>query len=86
MFHSLHCLNSLRKATHPEYYPPASSGHIEHCLNSISQTIMCYGSTTLIPTKFFEGLHHNYIDADQTHTCRSFTFLRDWTISRHSGN
>jgi hypothetical protein len=47
---------------------------------------MCFGSTTLIPTKFSFPLRHNYIDSDQEHICRSFTFLRDYTTSRANGN
>ncbi len=54
----------------------------EHCLNSIHQTVQCYGSTTLIPTRFREGLGFNYIDSDQVHVCRSFRFLPDFTTSR----
>ncbi|PVH73924.1 hypothetical protein DL98DRAFT_389913, partial [Cadophora sp. DSE1049] len=85
MFHNLHCVNSLRKALRPDYYQTVSSHgglHNEHCLDIIRQSIQCSGSTTLIPTKFMEGLHHNYIDSDQVHTCRSFTFLRDWMNTR----
>ena len=44
--------------------------------------VQCYGSTTLIPTKYMDGLEHNYIDSDQVHVCRSFNFLRDYTTSR----
>lgn len=58
----------------------------EHCLDIIRQSVQCYGSTTLIPTKFMEGLRHNYIDSDQTHTCRSFNRLREWTTWRQKGN
>jgi hypothetical protein len=35
-----------------------------------------------MPTKFFEGVQRNYAESDQIHTCRSFTFLRDYTTSR----
>lgn len=55
----------------------------EHCLDIIRQSIQCSWSNTLIPPRFSEGLHHNYIDSDQVHTCRSFTFSRDWMDSRH---
>jgi hypothetical protein len=58
----------------------------DHCLDAIRQSIQCYGSTTLIPTAFREGLRRQYIDSDQEHTCRSFRFLRDFTTSRDRGN
>lgn len=55
---------------------------LEHCLEAIRQTIQCYGSTTLIPTMFREGLNEGYIDSNQIHTCRSFTALREFVDSR----
>ncbi|KAK3380609.1 hypothetical protein B0T24DRAFT_197577 [Lasiosphaeria ovina] len=89
VFHTLHCVNALRMMMHPDYYPARHSHgpfHTEHCLDALRQTIQCYGSTTLIPTRYMDGVRHNYIDADQTHVCRSFSFLRDFTTSRAQGN
>ncbi|SCV37166.1 uncharacterized protein FFFS_05530 [Fusarium fujikuroi] len=91
MFHTLHCINELRKALRPEYYPPKS-----HTLHGAlhngtyldmrhTPLVQCYGSTTLIPTRFMEGLEHNYIDSDQRHVCRSFTAIRDFMDSRMPG-
>lgn len=62
--------------------PRVTNCHTEHCLDAIRQTVQCYGSTTLIPTRFREGLEHNYIDSNQVHTCRSFTHLRDFVTTR----
>ncbi|KAH8882203.1 hypothetical protein GQ53DRAFT_701340 [Thozetella sp. PMI_491] len=88
VFHTLHCVNALRKSLYPDYYHakhPHGPFHLEHCLDALRQTIQCYGSTTLIPTRYWPGLHHNYIDSDQVHTCRSFSFLRDFVTSREPG-
>jgi len=60
--------------------------HSDHCLEIIRQSIQCFGSTTLIPTKFMHGVQHQYIDSDQVHVCRSFPYLRDWVTSRKKGN
>ena len=60
--------------------------HSEHCLDVIRQVLQCHGSTTLLPRKFRESLQRDYVDADQKHTCRSFSFLRDFTTSRRKGN
>ena len=38
-----------------------------------------------MPTRYWEGAHHNYIDADQVHTCRSFSYLRDYLDTRQPG-
>jgi hypothetical protein len=59
---------------------------VEHCLDVLRQAIQCYGSTTLIPTKFFEGLERNYIDSDQVHVCRNFNYLREFATSRARGH
>ncbi|PSR90741.1 hypothetical protein BD289DRAFT_208564 [Coniella lustricola] len=91
VFHTLHCVNALRMALHPDYYNSSAHHgnhlpHTEHCLEIIRQSIQCYGSTTLIPTKFFEGRRHNYIDSDQVHVCRNFNYLRDYSTSRAKGH
>lgn len=88
VFHNLHCVNAVRKALRPDYYqkkPASDDLHIGHCLDILRQHVQCSGSTTLIPTRFMDGIKRNYIDSDQVHTCRSFTFLRDWTTSRRVG-
>ncbi|KAK8013294.1 Cyclochlorotine biosynthesis protein O [Apiospora marii] len=83
VFHTLHCVNALRKALHQDYYGTHHSPfHVEHCLDILRQTVQCYGSTTLIPTRFREGKEHNYIDSDQTHVCRSFSALRALSTAR----
>ncbi|KAK3389753.1 hypothetical protein B0H63DRAFT_537823 [Podospora didyma] len=88
VFHALHCVNALRQKLHPEYYhfdEPHGPFHTEHCLDAIRQTIQCYGSTTLIPLRYRDALHHSYVDSGQEHTCRSFSFLREFLTSRAKG-
>lgn len=58
---------------------------LEHCLDYLRQTILCYSSTTLIPMGFVNGLHLPYINADQTHTCRDFKALKGWLEKRDPG-
>jgi len=89
VFHTLHCVNAVRKALRPDYYTHTAHNeipHVDHCLDAIRQYVQCAGVTTLIPTKFYEGIKRNYIDSDQVHTCRSFNYLRDWTTSRKAGS
>ncbi|KAH8807614.1 hypothetical protein F5884DRAFT_880843 [Xylogone sp. PMI_703] len=88
LFHTLHCVDMIRRTLYPDFYnvsSPNTRVHAEHCLNVIRQSIQCYGSTTLIPTKYFDGLESNYIDSDQLHTCRSFRTLRNWVNMRQKG-
>jgi hypothetical protein len=53
-----------------------------HCLDIIRQHIQCYGSTTLIPTRYMNEIHRGYIDSDQEHTCRDFNALRKYSTKR----
>lgn len=59
MMHSLHCVNSLRKALSPEYYarvPDEAMGfmlpgedanlHLWHCIDHLRQAVLCQGDTT----------------------------------------
>jgi len=88
VFHTLHCLNFVRKAFYLDRYPYTplhGEVHLEHCLDIIRQTIQCQGSTTMIPAKFFEGVGHIYIDANQVHTCRDIRALRQWADDRAPG-
>ncbi|WYZ36366.1 hypothetical protein EsH8_XIII_000018 [Colletotrichum jinshuiense] len=46
VFHQVHCINQVRKALYPEYYPPFQSSrahklHWEHCLDYVRQAVMC---------------------------------------------
>ena len=58
------------------------SGLLEHCLDTVRQSIQCYGSATLIPTRWFDSLGHPYVDTDQIHTCRDIRVLREWANER----
>ncbi|RFU31169.1 hypothetical protein B7463_g5187, partial [Scytalidium lignicola] len=88
IFHTLHCVDFVRRAFYPERYPftPLHGPlHLEHCIDIIRQSIICYGSTTLIPTKYYRGIGHNYIDSNQVHTCRDIRELRNWVNERQKG-
>ncbi|KUI60971.1 hypothetical protein VP1G_08142 [Cytospora mali] len=94
VFHTLHCLNHIRKALYPEYYDhhddlpvEVDKAHTDHCIDTIRQHIQCYGSTTLVPTKWREGAKRQYIDSNQEHVCRDFGYLRKYMKRRsHKGD
>ncbi|CZR69056.1 uncharacterized protein PAC_18957 [Phialocephala subalpina] len=86
VFHSLHCLNMLRKRIYSDLYPEMLAHnadiHIDHCVESLRELIMCSGNMTPIPLEWSEKgerLNPNYAS---THTCRDFGKLKDWTIGR----
>ncbi|KAI8633234.1 hypothetical protein F5Y19DRAFT_490409 [Xylariaceae sp. FL1651] len=85
VFHHLHCLNMVRKALHLDYYGINEDSmeryntHIEHCIDSIRQALMCTSDITPWPVEWNTRYHRprpNFITAP--HTCRNFEKLRDW--------
>ncbi|RDW68641.1 hypothetical protein BP5796_09298 [Coleophoma crateriformis] len=90
MFHTLHCLNRLRKLTPEDLIDIRdnhnSRAHHYHCLTQIRQYIMCAGDMTIVPTRYYPGLSRNYIDSDVIHTCRNFGQLRSWLWERYNGS
>ncbi|KAK1774233.1 hypothetical protein QBC45DRAFT_425612 [Copromyces sp. CBS 386.78] len=98
VFHTLHCLNNIRKELNPQFYPPETSHHHrrtsspetarlhqDHCIEQIRQYIMCSGDMTPIPTKYYPSLGRNYVDSDVKHTCRDIEPLRRWMVDRYEG-
>ncbi|KAK0718662.1 hypothetical protein B0T26DRAFT_713864 [Lasiosphaeria miniovina] len=97
LFHTLHCLNNLRKALNPGHYgssghghktrssPASTAMHQDHCIEQIRQYIMCSGDMTPIPTKFYPSLGRNYVESDVPHTCRDVEPLRRWMVDRYEG-
>ncbi|KAH8807268.1 hypothetical protein F5884DRAFT_880154 [Xylogone sp. PMI_703] len=90
MFHTLHCLNRLRKELNPEYYPmtphPNHKIHQSHCIEQIRQYIMCAGDMSLTPTRYNPSLGRSYIESDVKHTCRNFGALRQFLSDRFNGS
>lgn len=47
---------------------------------------MCWGSTAVIPLKYFEGYHSEYVKTDAVHTCRKFEPIRQFVSERFNGS
>lgn len=75
-------------ALSPEHYShrgtsaETQAAHTEHCLDAIRQHVQCYGSTTLVPTRWRGLAGRQYIDSDQEHVCRDFSHLRKYVRRR----
>ncbi|KAM7214393.1 protein of unknown function (DUF3328) domain containing protein [Rhypophila decipiens] len=93
MFHTLHCINHIRREYYPDYYEDGKyedqhevEMHRDHCLEQLRQYIMCHGDMTPIPTKYYKGLGRNYVLSDAPHTCRNFEKLQSWMMERYNGS
>ncbi|KAI0481340.1 hypothetical protein GGR56DRAFT_689038 [Xylariaceae sp. FL0804] len=92
VFHTLHCLNNLRKYYYPDVYPvkpgheESSKVHRGHCLDQIRQYVMCNADLTPYSYRWFPNPGRMYADSDVTHSCRNWDRIRDWTTDRfHAG-
>ncbi|KAE9379887.1 hypothetical protein N431DRAFT_294295, partial [Stipitochalara longipes BDJ] len=93
VFHQIHCLNWLRKATNWEYYygdhkpGPVYATHQKHCIHMLLQSLMCHADVDMITFEWMEG-HDDRVDdpvaaipAANFHVhkmCRNFSALVEW--------
>ncbi|KAI2468123.1 hypothetical protein F4781DRAFT_432668 [Annulohypoxylon bovei var. microspora] len=67
VFHHIHCLNTLRRVIHWDYYGPRlantkhpetfSKAHSDHCIDSIRQALMCHANTAVYTTLWQNDIH-----------------------------
>ncbi|KAJ7485550.1 hypothetical protein FB451DRAFT_1392289 [Mycena latifolia] len=96
VFHSLHCLNNIRMALDPDYYPdwristtnnwiPSqkdATEHVAHCVDWIRQSIQCTGDTSVIVWQWHDSRNHTNVMGNIAHTCRKFDKLQAWAKQR----
>ncbi|KAL0576585.1 hypothetical protein V5O48_005378 [Marasmius crinis-equi] len=89
VFHNLHCLNMVRKALDPGYYPDwnitaseKSAQHVSHCIDWIRQSIMCHADTSVIVWQWEDWVNSTIVKGDVAHTCRNFEKIQDWAKER----
>ncbi|KAJ5113792.1 hypothetical protein N7456_002326 [Penicillium angulare] len=90
VFHDLHCLNMIRKNLYYywDYYPHNNRSilkpHLDHCIDSIRQSIMCTGDMTMAPIIWDFNKGRFIPDFEVHHTCRDYDALKEWTLLRDS--
>lgn len=88
VFHQLHCLDSLRRATYPEAYEHEGSPHhwhlhINHCIDYLRQAIMCHGDTSPMQFKWHPNAQRYGPDFASTRFCRrKFDDIVEWSRAR----
>ncbi|OJJ42268.1 hypothetical protein ASPZODRAFT_137405 [Penicilliopsis zonata CBS 506.65] len=88
MYHSLHCLNAIRKALDIDYYEPGKKHpyyyrlHIDHCIDYLRQGIQCSADMTPLGYWWNEEYQVPFPYFKEKHTCRNFNKLRDWSMGR----
>ncbi|KAL2060128.1 hypothetical protein VTL71DRAFT_9950 [Oculimacula yallundae] len=71
VFHQIHCLNWLRKATNWEYYyvdekPDAEYlMHQKHCIHMLLQSLMCSADVDMVTFEWMDGHDERVIDDEE---------------------
>ncbi|KAF2722905.1 hypothetical protein K431DRAFT_220920, partial [Polychaeton citri CBS 116435] len=83
----------LRKNIHRKYYdnheesfvgasPRVIEGHLEHCVETLRQNIMCHGDISLLTNNWVEGRDMPYPNFNTIHTCKKWDTLVEWNMNR----
>ncbi|KAF8983073.1 hypothetical protein BDQ17DRAFT_1261724, partial [Cyathus striatus] len=84
VFHQLHCLDYIRKATHESHYNLTNKDTtVQYCISALRQSIMCTADLSAIVFQWSESRKRVIERADIVHSCRNFTKIYEWTIQNH---
>lgn len=83
VFHELHCLNYIREYLHRDYYdmretPGIQTLHVDHCIDTLRQTLMCHGDIALHTFDWIPGRRIPWPNFNVVHECRNFEAIYDW--------
>lgn len=79
--HQIHCLNAIRKAMYPEYYPirkMMKDVHPQHCLHVLLQNLMCDASVDVMTYNWMETQRHPFPDMSINKKCRDYEAVLTW--------
>ncbi|KUI69123.1 hypothetical protein VM1G_04712 [Cytospora mali] len=96
VIHHLHCLNSIRKVVHWDYYGPLlapdntipktlTKGHADHCIDAIRQALMCHANTALYTAEWLNDKQHPInmeLKTAKHATCLKWETLDSWARQR----
>ncbi|KAL2060282.1 hypothetical protein VTL71DRAFT_9677 [Oculimacula yallundae] len=95
VFHSLHCLDLVRRALNPEHYdintdftkqldPQYRLVHVYHCIDQLRQSIQCHSDLTPVPLFSAEVPQKKFFTPHSVdHTCRDFEAVKSWVAERN---
>lgn len=93
VFHSIHCLKTMREYVFPEAYPetwaklkpPFPGGispHMDHCIENLRQALMCQSDLSLYTYRWKEGQNEPEVITGMPHVCVDFEAVMDWVSKR----
>ncbi|KAM3073489.1 hypothetical protein ACMFMG_004613 [Clarireedia jacksonii] len=90
VYHSLHCVNLVRKAIDFRYYHPTGQvpyfyrSHVDHCVDYLRQSIQCQSDLSPLTYARSEPKNHTIPVFGTPHTCRNFSKVHEWALQRRS--
>ncbi|PVH88366.1 hypothetical protein DL98DRAFT_509079 [Cadophora sp. DSE1049] len=91
VLHDLHCLNMIRKVLRLDHYTEMNNSildvHIDHCIDGLRQSLMCFSDMTLIKEYWTDNKGDEggmMADFDNVHVCRDFDSIRAWMTGRNA--
>lgn len=87
VFHTLHCVNNIRKAYYDDYYQtpgPVESHHehFDHCIDLLREVLMCHGDVSLHTYGWKDEYPRPWPTMQTTHQCRNWDELVKWSKDR----
>lgn len=88
VYHMLHCLYSLYKYVHPEFYGEDPSGavwvveHTEHCVENLRQFVMCHAGTGVSTFKWLASRKIPWPVLNAEETCIDWDYFEGWVRDR----
>ncbi|KAL2206307.1 hypothetical protein CC79DRAFT_1369730 [Sarocladium strictum] len=87
IFHSMHCLNEIRKSLHPEYYAPyhlrmngteeEAQKHLDHCVEHVRLALWCGADISPISFRWTKDGEAKG-KRGYAHTCRDGRSILNW--------
>ncbi|OGM44990.1 hypothetical protein ABOM_005775 [Aspergillus bombycis] len=87
VFHQLHCVNMLRKATNMDYYLSRIDEwedgktlryHLDHCIDMLRQKLMCDPDVGMVTYVWAKGWKQPFPDFNTIHKCRDYSKVLEW--------
>ncbi|KAK3683007.1 hypothetical protein B0T22DRAFT_386458 [Podospora appendiculata] len=92
VYHELHCLRQLRLFLFQgRYYPKNLTEvqdeyfrqHLDHCIESLRLTVMCYGNSALYTFAWRDSVSNMVVPkSNSKSTCVKWSTIEDWSSSR----
>lgn len=88
VYHSLHCVDVVRRGLDNQYYHPDGKfpyfyrDHLDHCVDYLRQVVQCNSDLTPLRYVWNEELSVTLPVFGQVHTCRNFQKVQEWAMAR----